>query len=81
MLFDPANENVIGKMKDEFRRKIISEFVRLKSRICSLVDVDGKENKKAKGLHKVIVRGIRHKESLMLFLIKIDKIPSKKNSE
>ena len=25
-LFDLANEKVIGKMKDEFKRKIISEF-------------------------------------------------------
>ena len=29
--FDSANKEVIGKMKDEFKRKIISEFVGLKS--------------------------------------------------
>ena len=29
--FDLANKKVIGKMKDEFRRKIISEYVVLKS--------------------------------------------------
>ena len=28
---DPANEKVIGKMKDEFKGKIICEFVVLKS--------------------------------------------------
>ena len=29
--FDLANKKVIGKMTDEFRRKIISEFAVLKS--------------------------------------------------
>ena len=53
------------------RGKIISEFIGLKSKIYSLVDVDGKENKKAKALNKVFVRGIRYKESLMLSLIKL----------
>ena len=28
--FDPVNKNVIGKMKDEFKGTIISEFVGLK---------------------------------------------------
>ena len=30
--FDPANKKAIGKMKDEFKGKTISEFVGLKSR-------------------------------------------------
>ena len=33
-------------MKGEFRGKIISEFVELKSKIYSSIDVDGTENKK-----------------------------------
>ena len=45
-------------MKDEFKRKIISEFVGLKSKMYSLIDVDNDENKKAKGVNKKI----RHKE-------------------
>ena len=28
--FDPVNKKVIGKMKGEFKKKIISQFVRLK---------------------------------------------------
>ena len=31
--FDPANEKVIGKMKDEFKGKIINEFAGLKSKM------------------------------------------------
>ena len=31
--FDPVNKNVIGKMKDEFKRKTFSEFIRLKSKM------------------------------------------------
>ena len=31
--FDPVNKKVVGKMKDEFKAKIISEFVGLKSQM------------------------------------------------
>ena len=33
--FDETNKKVIGKMKDEFRRVIVVEFVGLKSKIYS----------------------------------------------
>ena len=46
IFFEPVNTNVIGKMKDEFKRKIISESVGLKTKIYSLIDADSKENKK-----------------------------------
>ena len=41
-ILDLVNKKVIGKMKDEFKVEIITEFVGLKSKICSLVFVDGK---------------------------------------
>ena len=60
--FDPANKKVIGKMKDEFKGKIINEFVGLKSKMYSLIAADGREVKKAKGVNKNVVKSIRHKE-------------------
>ena len=48
--FGPVNEKVIVKMKHEFKRKIICEFVGLKSKIYPVVTVDNEENKKAKVL-------------------------------
>ena len=56
--FDPVNKRVIGKIKDEFKGRIISEFVGLKSKIYSLTDVYDEEVTKAKGVN----RRIKHKE-------------------
>ena len=49
---DPVNKKDIGKMKDEFKGKIISEFVELKSKIYSLISLDDEEDRKAKGVNK-----------------------------
>ena len=56
--FDPTNKKVIGKMKDEFKGKIIDEFARLKSKKFSLISVDDEEVTKAKGVNKKT----KHKE-------------------
>ena len=56
--FDPLNRKVSGKMKDEYKGKIISEFVELKSKMYSLISVDDEELTKA----KVVSKKIRHKE-------------------
>ena len=53
-------------MKDEFKEKIISEFVRLKSKMYSLISVDDEEVTKAKRVNVTI----RHTEFVMFCLIK-----------
>ena len=59
--FDPVDKIVIGKIKDEFKGKVISELVGLKSKTYSLVDADGEENKKSEGVNKNVVKNTRHK--------------------
>ena len=60
--FDLVYKKVFDKMKDEDKRKIIREFIELKSKMYSLVIVNDKEIKKAKGVNKNVVTNIRHKE-------------------
>ena len=50
--FDPVSKKVIGKMKDHFEWKIMNGFVRLKSKMYSLISVDDEEGTKAKGVNK-----------------------------
>ena len=45
-------KKVLGKMKDEFKEKIISEFIELKSKMHSLISVDHEEVMKEKGVNK-----------------------------
>ena len=49
-LFDETNKKVISKMKDEFGGVIVREFVGLKSKMCSMKKIDGKECNTAKGV-------------------------------
>ena len=65
--FDPANKKVTGKMKIEFKGKVIYEFIGLKSKMYSLFAVDDEEVKKAKRVETNVVKKIRHKEFAVLF--------------
>ena len=56
--YDASNKKIIGKMKDEMRGEVISEFVGLKSKMYSLVSVDGEEKIRAKGVNVKV----RHNE-------------------
>ena len=50
------NKKIIGLMKDELGGKIITEFVSLRSKTYSYLTDDGKEDKKAKGTKKCIIK-------------------------
>ena len=50
------NKKVIGLMKDEPGGKIIAEFVNLRPKTYSYLTDDGKEDKKAKGTKKCVIK-------------------------
>ena len=50
------NKKIIGLMKDELGGKIITEFVALRPKTYSFLTDDGKEDKKAKGTKKYIIK-------------------------
>ena len=50
------NKKIIGLMKDELGGKIITEFGTLRPKTYSFVTDDGKEDKKAKGTKKCIIK-------------------------
>ena len=50
------NKKVIGLMKDELGGKIITEFVILRPNTYSYLTDDGKEDKKAKGTKKCVIK-------------------------
>ena len=50
------NKKIIGLMKDELGGKIITEFVTLRPKTYSFLTDDGKEDKKAKGAKKCVIK-------------------------
>ena len=50
------NKKVIGLMKDELGSKIITEFVTLRPKTYSYLTDDGKEDKRAKGTKKCVIK-------------------------
>ena len=50
------NKKVIGMMKDECGGKIIKEFAALRPKLHSFLMDEGKEEKKAKGVKKSVVK-------------------------
>ena len=50
------NKKVIGLMKDELGGKIITEFATLRPKTYSFLTDDGKEDKKAKGTKKCVIK-------------------------
>ena len=50
------NKKVIGLMKDELGGKIITEFVTLRPKTYSFLIDNGKEDKKAKGTKKCVIK-------------------------
>ena len=50
------NKKIIGLMKDELGGKIIMEFVTLRPKTYSYLINDGKEDKKAKGTKKCVIK-------------------------
>ena len=68
MFYDLTNKCEIGKLKDESEGKIDDEFVGLKSKMCSMRDVDGKQNKIGKGVNSVAVNNIKDEEYIAVFV-------------
>ena len=50
--FSVVNKKVLGKMKDEYNGRPISEFVGLRPKMYSILEADGHEKKKAKGISR-----------------------------
>ena len=50
------NKKVIGLMKDELGGKIIEEFIALRPKTYSYLTDDCKEDKKAKGTKKCVIK-------------------------
>ena len=58
-----CNKKVVGMMKDEAGGKIIEEFVGLRAKLYSYKILEGKEEKKCKGIKKTVIKkNITHED-------------------
>ena len=64
------NKKVIGLMKDELGGKTITEFVTLRPKTYSYLTEDGKEDKKAKGTKKCIIKRMIKFDDYKNYLLK-----------
>ena len=61
--YSEENKKVVGKMKDECAGRIIAEYVGLRPKMYSILEADGRNIKKAKGVKKSVVRkNIYHRQ-------------------
>ena len=63
------NKNVIGLMKDELGGKVITEFVALRPKTYSYLTDDCKEDKKAKGTKKCMIKRMINFDDYKNFLL------------
>ena len=61
--FEPENQKVIGKIKDESKGKINDAFVGSKSKMHSMRHVNSKENKTGKGVNSDVIENKKHREN------------------
>ena len=54
--YSAKNKKVVGKMKDECAGRLIAEYVGLRPKMYSILEADGRNIKKAKGVKKSVVR-------------------------
>ena len=61
--FEPDNQKVIGKIKDESKGKINDAFVGLKSKMHSMRHINSKENKTETGVNSNVIENKKHRET------------------
>ena len=61
--YSEKNKKVVGRMKDECAGRLIAEYVSLRPKMYSILEADGRNIKKAKGVKKSIVSAnIQHED-------------------
>jgi len=59
-----TNKKVLGKMKDECAGRPIAEYIGLRPKMYSILEANGNNIKKAKGVKKVMVKHEQYREAL-----------------